>query len=55
MGSAVCEAAFGSFYRPSHSTVMLPTTAKSAKILQIGGCTRGATLPNNIIIMGYFK
>jgi len=55
MGSAVCESAIGSFYRPAHSTVLLPTSVKSAKILQIGGCTRGTTLTNNIVIMAYFK
>ena len=55
MGSAVCEAAIGSFYRPAHSTVLLPTSVKSAKILSIGGCTRATSLTNNIIIMGYFR
>jgi len=55
MGSAVCSYAFGSFYRPAHSTVILPTNVKSAKILSIGGCTSGTTLTNNIIIMAYFK
>jgi hypothetical protein len=56
-GSVQCGCGLGTcqYYTPAYTSVVLPTTVKSAKIIARGGCAYDSEVAQNVVIDAYYR